>query len=207
MSLFITFEGIEGAGKSTQIRLLEKALKVQKFSVVITREPGGSIIGNQIRKILLDPKNKKLTPLTELLLYEADRAQHVEEIITPALIEKKIVISDRYMDASTVYQGVARKLDDALVAKLNRIATRLLLPDLTIVLDCPPKEGFHRLKKRKLDRIEKEKLSFHEEIRRGYLELAKEFPRRVKVINGLQDPKRIHKQILNLIQAVIPVKK
>ena len=141
MSLFITFEGGEGSGKTTQINLLKKVLQKKDHHVLITREPGGTTIGDQIRHILLDPKNKKMVPLTELLLYEAGRSQHVQEKILAALKKNIVVISDRYADASTVYQGYARKLSSNLVSKLNAIATSDLKPDLTIILDCPPKDG------------------------------------------------------------------
>lgn len=202
MSLFITFEGGEGSGKTTQIHLLEKALKKKGFSVLVTREPGGTDIGNQIRKILLNPQNKKMVSTTELFLYEADRAQHVQEIILPALQKKKIVISDRYMDASTVYQGAARQLKNSLVTQLNSIATQKLEPHITFVLDVPAHIGALRLKNRAghpLDRIEKEKKSFHEKIRRGYLKLAWKEPQRVKILNGLEKPLNLHKHILELI--------
>ncbi|HBQ21780.1 MAG: dTMP kinase [Deltaproteobacteria bacterium GWA2_38_16] len=201
MSLFITFEGGEGSGKTTQINLLKKVLQKKDHHVLITREPGGTTIGDQIRHILLDPKNKKMVPLTELLLYEAGRSQHVQEKILAALKKNIVVISDRYADASTVYQGYARKLSSNLVSKLNAIATSDLKPDLTIILDCPPKDGLKRVKesRHRFDRIEKEKKSFHDAIRKGYLKLAKSEPRRVKIVNALGSKKEIHEQILKLV--------
>lgn len=202
MSLFITFEGGEGSGKSTQIKLLKKALQKKGYTVFFTREPGGTVIGDQIRHILLDTKNKKMVPLTELLLYEAGRAQHVEEVIRPALKKRKIVISDRFFDATTVYQGVARHLNSSLVQNLNRIATGGLKPDLTIILDIPVGAGLKRIQKGRhaLDRIEVEKQSFHEAVRKGYLKLAKAEPKRVKIINALASVEEIHKNILNIVE-------
>ena len=148
MSRFITLEGVEGSGKTTQILLLKKALRKKGLKVILTREPGGTPIGDQIRRILLDRKNKKMTALTELLLYEAGRAQHVSEKIRPALKQNKIVISDRYYDASTAYQGAARSLPPALVKNLNQIAAQGVKPDLTFILDLPVSVGLSRMKKR-----------------------------------------------------------
>ncbi len=202
MSLFITFEGQEGSGKTTQIELLKQALQRKKYKVIITREPGGTAIGDQIRHILLDPKNKAMDSLTELLLYEASRAQHVAQVIRPALKRGQIVISDRYADASTVYQGMARQLGTQLVKHLNTIATQGLKPHLTIVLDCPLTMGLSRMKQRthsKLDRIEKEEKSFHAKVRHGYLTLAKQEPHRVKIIDGSKTKDEVHQTILNLI--------
>ncbi|MBI3017457.1 MAG: dTMP kinase [Deltaproteobacteria bacterium] len=203
MSLFITFEGIEGSGKTTQITLLKKALQKKGYSVLITREPGGTVIGDQIREVLLKRQNKKLVPLAELLLYEASRAQHVQEKIQPALKKRKIVISDRYSDATTVYQGVARALSTELTDKLNRIATENLKPHLTLVLDCPVHMGLGRVLKRTssshLDRIEQEKISFHRKVRQGYLRLAKKEPHRVKVIDASGPAKQIHSNILQQV--------
>ena len=203
MSLFITFEGIEGSGKTTQITLLKKALQKKGYSVLMTREPGGTMIGDQIREVLLKRQNKKLVPLAELLLYEASRAQHVQEKIQPALKKRKIVISDRYSDATTVYQGVARALSTDLTDKLNRIATQNLKPHLTLILDCPVQMGLGRVLKRvssfHLDRIEQEKISFHQKVRQGYLRLAKKEPHRVKVINASGPAKQIHSNILKQV--------
>jgi dTMP kinase len=208
MSLFITLEGIEGSGKSTQIKLLKKALSKKGHRLVLTREPGGTLIGDQIRHILLTPKNKIMIPLCELLLYEACRAQHVQEKIHPALKAGKVVISDRYFDASTVYQGAARKLPKNLVKNLNQIAIQGIKPHLTFILDCPVSMGLGRMKKRyrsakQIDRIELEKKSFHEKIRKGYLQLSKKEPKRVKVIDATQSPKDIHKDILKWVSKKI----
>ena len=208
MSRFITLEGVEGSGKTTQILLLKKALRKKGLKVILTREPGGTPIGDQIRRILLDRKNKKMTALTELLLYEAGRAQHVSEKIRPALKQNKIVISDRYYDASTAYQGAARSLPPALVKNLNQIAAQGVKPDLTFILDLPVSVGLSRMKKRycsskKIDRIELEKEAFHKKIRQGYLKLAKKEPGRIKVIDANQTPKDIHTEIMQWIQSKI----
>ncbi len=203
MSLFITFEGIEGSGKTTQVDLLKKALQKKGYSVLITREPGGTVIGDQIRDVLLKRQNKKLVPLAELLLYEASRAQHVQEKIQPALKKGKIVLSDRYSDATTVYQGVARALSTKLTNQLNRIATQNIKPHLTLVLDCPVHMGLKRVHQRvsssQLDRIEQEKISFHQKVRQGYLRLAKKEPHRVKVIDAEGPAAQIHKEILKQV--------
>src|SRR3989338_8389117 len=200
MNLFITLEGIEGSGKTTQITLLKKALQKKGYVVLTTREPGGTVIGDQIRNVLLKRQNKKLVRVAELLLYEASRAQHVQEKIWPALQKGKIVISDRYSDASTVYQGVARALSTELTNKLNRIATQNLSPHLTLVLDCPVHMGLKRVLKRtassRLDRIEQEKISFHQKVRQGYLRLAKKEAQRVKVIEATGSAQQIHEKVL-----------
>lgn len=199
--LFITIEGVEGAGKTTQIDLLKTALKKRGFKVVITREPGGTNIADQIRKILLSTKNRRMVPLCELFLYEASRAQHVEEVILPALKKGKIVISDRFYDATWVYQGYVRGISRKWVEKLNLFATGELEPDLTIVIDCPIDKGLTRIRshRKNLDRLEREKRSFHERVRRGYLLLASSNPRRVRVIDGNRKPKEVHQDILKQV--------
>jgi dTMP kinase len=181
--MFITFEGIEGCGKSTQAGLLRELLEGRGLSVLVTREPGGSPIGEQIRHILLDPGNHGMVALAELLLYEASRCQHVEAVIKPALDAGKVVICDRFFDASTAYQGYARGLDIAMVGRLNLVATGGRKPDLTIVLDLPVDMGLMRLG-RNLDRIESEAVEFHERVRQGYLKIAENEPGRVKVVNA-----------------------
>ena len=198
---FLTFEGGEGSGKTTQIGLLKKTLAQRGYNVRVTREPGGTFISDRIRDILLHPNHKKMVPLCELFLYEAARVQHVEEVILPLLKKGYIIISDRFSDASTVYQGIARGIPAALVKKLNQIATHYLKPHLTLILDCPVTEGFQRLKreKRKLDRLEYEKKTFHEKIRHGYLWLAKKEPQRIKMIDATAPRLDIHEKILTLV--------
>ncbi len=181
--IFITFEGIEGSGKSTQAQLIRDLLIGMGFEVVLTREPGGSPIGEKIREILLDSSNREMEAMTELLLYEASRYQHVAEVIRPALDDGKIVICDRFFDASTAYQGYGRGIKIDTVNKLNLIATNGLRADLTIVLDLPVEEGLRRLGRRP-DRIEGEKAEFHERVRQGYLKIAESEPERVKLLNA-----------------------
>jgi len=173
--LFIVFEGPEGAGKTTQAKLLYRYLENKGYDVVLTREPGGTKLAEAIRKIILSPK-MKIYPMTELLLYEAARAQHIEEVIKPNLQKNKIVISDRFADASVVYQGYARGLGVEFVEKLNKLVVCNIVPDITFLLDISPKEGLQRIKfnrKTSFDRLEKESLKFHIKIREGYLNIAK----------------------------------
>jgi len=181
--IFITFEGIEGCGKSTQAERLRDFLAESGLEVVLTREPGGSAIGEKIRTILLDPANEAMVPLTELLLYEASRRQHMAEVIEPALKAGKVVICDRFYDASTAYQGYARGIAVNDVERLNLIATGGKRPDVTIILDLPVEDGLKRIG-RDLDRIEGEGVEFHERVRAGYLEIAAREPGRVKVVDG-----------------------
>jgi dTMP kinase len=203
---FITFEGIEGCGKSTQADLVREFLEGRGFSVLVTREPGGSPIGEQIRRILLEPANHGMVALTELLLYEASRCQHVEAVIKPALDVGKVVICDRFFDASTAYQGYGRGLDIAMVGRLNLVATGGRKPDLTIVLDLPVDVGLKRLGK-KLDRIEREAVEFHQRVRRGYLRIAQDEPGRVKVVNAAGSIDDTLLEVKRLIEKVTPPEK
>ena len=198
---FITFEGIEGCGKTTQIKLLNEYLQGKGFKTILTREPGGTTIGDKIRQILLDPANKKMHPLTELLLYGASRAQHVEELIRPALSEGKIVLCDRYSDSTTAYQGAARRVDKKILASLDAIATNGLTPDITIVTDIEPMAGLSRVAGRGApDRFEQETLAFHERVRQGYLTLAKGNPKRVKIVDGSKEIEEVHGEIIKVIE-------
>ena len=186
---FITFEGIEGCGKSTQIRKFTEFLRSKGFDVLLTREPGGTEIGDQVRGILLNPKNTAMSPMAELLLYAAARAQHVEEKIRPALEVGKIVISDRYADATTAYQGTARNLPPETLKKLHEIATGNLVPEKTFLLDLPAEAGLKRAIDRNNakgteDRFENEKIQFHKKVRAGYLALAKTEPERFVIIDA-----------------------
>lgn len=181
--IFITLEGIEGSGKTTQAARLRDYLVGRGLDVIVTREPGGSPIAEKIRKILLDPSNKEMVPLAELFLYEASRTQHVAEIIAPALAAGKCVICDRFFDASTAYQGGARGIDTRAVERLNLLATGGRKPDLTIVLDLPADSGLKRLG-RSLDRLESESMEFHRRVREGYLLIAAGEPERVKVVDA-----------------------
>jgi dTMP kinase len=189
--LFITFEGIEGCGKTTQVRRFVKRLKRLGIPLITTLEPGGTRIGRDIRKILLDPRNKNLSPFAELILYAADRAQHVEEVIKPALDEGKWVVCDRFLDATVVYQGIARGQDMELIRILNEKATLGIRPRITYLLDCPVDMGLDRALKRNeaesqkgQDRFEREALDFHKAVREGYLALARENQDRFVVIDA-----------------------
>lgn len=177
--MFISFEGIEGCGKTTQVMRLADRLEALNISVVTTREPGGTPVGEEVRRVLLDARNKNLSPLAELFLYAADRAQHVQEVISPALAQGKWVLCDRYLDATTVYQGYSRGLDMDLVRLLNKTATGGLLPDMTFLLDCPVEVGLGRaltrnrtMEQEDQGRFEMEEKRFHESVREGYLKLA-----------------------------------
>lgn len=209
--LFITFEGIEGCGKTTQIRLLEDFLKLRGNDTVLTREPGGTNIGDQIRKILLSVENRSMFPVTELFLYAAARSQHVEEVINPALRDGKIVLCDRFADATTAYQGAARKIERDYLAQVHKIATGGLKPDITILLDLDAQTGLRRAWERnererltgKEDRFEQEAIDFHERVRAGYLEIAREEPFRVKIINALEPIESLHQRIVQEVMKIV----
>ncbi|OGQ34385.1 MAG: dTMP kinase [Deltaproteobacteria bacterium RIFCSPHIGHO2_12_FULL_43_9] len=182
--LFITLEGVEGCGKSTQIRLLSRFLTEKGIAHVVTREPGGTEIGDKVRKILLDVSNLRMEPLTELLLYAASRAQHVLEVIRPAILGGKIVLCDRFFDSTLAYQGHARGIDPELVKRSIEIATDGLKPDLTFLLDIPAEVGIERATKKGVDRLEGEDLVFHKRVRQGFLGLAKNEPHRILVVDA-----------------------
>jgi dTMP kinase len=184
--LFITLEGTDGVGKTTQSHLLADWLKNQGYGVVETREPGGGAaarIGEQIRSLLLDPLSQ-MAPMTELLLYEAARAEHVEKVIRPALADGKVVICDRYTDSTLAYQGEARGLSHKAIDQLNRIATGGLAPDLTVLLDLPADEGLSKALKRGGggDRLENEGAEFQRRVRAGFLAVARRQKRRMKIV-------------------------
>lgn len=191
MACFITFEGIEGCGKTTQLRLLARRLEQAGHAVTVTREPGGCPIADQIRNILLDAENQAITPLTELLLYAAARSQHMSEVVTPALDAGGIVLCDRFTDATIAYQGYGRKLDLEVIHKLNQLATSGIGPDLTVLLDCPAETGLKRAISRinnapgaREERFELESLQFHQRVRDGYLALARQEPERFVIIDA-----------------------
>jgi dTMP kinase len=205
--LFMTFEGMEGCGKTTQVKRLARRLQGLGVPAIVTLEPGGTRIGKKIRRVLLDAGNKALTPLAELMLYAADRAQHVEEIIQPALRAGKWVICDRFSDATVVYQGMARGQDMKLVKLLNETVTRRIRPDITFLLDCPVDLGLQRALRRNLkgphkgqDRFEKEKISFHRKVRNAYLELARKERKRFVVIDGTLHRDEVEGEIFKKMQ-------
>ena len=194
---FITFEGVEGAGKTTQAERLATALGPD---VVLTREPGGTPIAERIRDIFLTSDG--ITTVTELLLLAAARAQHVDELIRPALEANRIVICDRFTDATVAYQGYRGGIDLALIHHLNRVATGGLTPDITFILDLPPAIGLQRQQSGKThrDRLDREPLELHRKVREGYLSAAKAAPERVKLIDATQSPDAVHAAILTKYQ-------
>ena len=187
---FITFEGIDGCGKTTQLRMLAHWLRDRGTEVIETVEPGGTAIGQQIRKILLDPANADIQPRTELLLYFASRAQNVEQVIRPGLDSGRIVLCDRFTDSTLVYQGAGRGIDSQVVIDLDHIACRGLKPDLTFLIDIDLETSLARARRRNErvgsseSRIDEESAAFHERVREGYLVLAKNEPSRFVVIDG-----------------------
>ena len=210
LPLFVTFEGVEGSGKTTQIRRLKRYLTRKGISCVVTREPGGCPISEKVRKILLSPEHREMTPVTELFLYEASRAQHVRETISPFLKEGTTVLCDRFSDASIAYQGYGRRIDVDLVESLNRLSCQGIKPDITFLLDCPPDTGLKRalernrmLKQEREGRFELEKVQFHRRVRQGYLFLAKKEPSRVKVIDTRQGEEKVFKKICAIIDEII----
>ncbi len=188
--LFITFEGLDGCGKTTQIRLLARALRDHGRVAIETAEPGGTDIGRQVRRILLDPANQAIHSRTELLLYFGSRAQNVEEVIRPALSRGQDVICDRFTDSTLVYQGCGRGLDTQMILDLDRIACNGLVPDLTILIDIDLETSLRRARRRNEradsteSRIDEEGFAFHDRVRRGYMGLAKQYPERFRVIDG-----------------------
>lgn len=181
---FITFEGGEGTGKSTQIRLLAERLEAAGLSVRMLREPGGTVVGEAVRHILLDPSHAEMGVSAEILLYEASRAQLVDQVIRPALAAGEVVICDRFTDSTTAYQGYARGVDLARIAELNRAATGGLVPDRTLVLDVDPEVGVARATTHSADRLESEDLAFHRRVREGFLAIAAEEPDRVRIVDA-----------------------
>jgi len=181
---FITFEGGEGSGKSTQIRLLAERLEAAGLAVRALREPGGTVVGEAVRHILLDPAHAGLGVSAEILLYEASRAQLVDEVIRPALAAGEVVICDRFADSTTAYQGYARGVDLARIAEMNRAATGGLAPGRTLVLDVDPGVGIARATANGTDRLEAEDLAFHGRVREGFLAIAAQEPGRVRVVDA-----------------------
>ena len=203
----ISFEGSEGSGKSTQIAALGKHLKLLGREVLTTREPGGTEIGEQIRNIIVhNSKGDEMCPETEVFLFAAARAQLVREVIAPALLAGRVVLSDRFLDSSTVYQGIARNLGSDPVQQINRFAVGTVMPDLTIVLDVPTEVSLERIRLRASDlpdRMERENAEFFSKVREGYLFLAKSMPQRFVVIDGTQTEAAVEKQVWAAVQKLI----
>lgn len=208
---FITFEGVEGCGKTTQIKLLSDFLSDRSISTVLTREPGGCPIADKIRTILLDAENQALSPLAELMLYAAARAQHVTEVISPALAAGKIVLCDRFCDATVAYQSFGRGIDRSVIDSLNLHACQGVSPDLTVLVDCDPSVGLERARRRieatsgpREERFELEALAFHQRVRDGYQQLAIDEPERFMIINGSDTIKNIFATISTQLLTRIP---
>ncbi len=202
---FITLEGIDFCGKTTQARKLASYLRKKRHNVLLLREPGGGKIGEKIRQVLLNKTNSEMTPLTELLLYEAARSQLTERTILPALKEGKAVLCDRYSDSTLAYQGYGRGLERRMIRHVSQIATFKLLPDLTILLDLPVKTSLQRGReeKRKKDRLEKERFEFHQRIREGFLKIARQNPRRIKVVDGTQNIDKTWQKVKKVVDSFL----
>jgi dTMP kinase len=196
--MFVTLEGPEGAGKTTQLKLLSKQLDSIGQKHVVTRDPGGTAFGRQVRRILLNPETK-LCSLAELLLYEADRSQHIDEIIRPALADGYLVLCDRYIDSTMAYQGYARGIDFEMIRQLNQIATGGLAPQLTILFDIPSEAGLARLHPSGHDRLEREEITFHHKVRQGYLEIASQEPERWRVLDASRAMSAVQEDLRRLI--------
>lgn len=206
--IFITFEGGEGSGKTTLIQRLMQELQSIGYDPVCSREPGGSKISEAIRSVILDKDNTDMDYMTEAFLYAASRAQHLSEVVRPALNEGKLVICDRYVDSSLAYQGYARGLGIDRVYDINLYATEGLLPDLTIFVDIQPSVGLNRIKQnhREEDRLDKEKIDFHEKVHEGYLLVSKKFPERIKVVNGDTSIDEVYNDIRKIVFDYLGVK-
>ena len=206
--MFITLEGIEGSGKTSQIDRMADFFDKRRIATLITREPGGTAIGEKIRSILLDPLHKDLAPTAELLLYMADRAQHLDALVKPALKRGLTVICDRFADATFVYQGYARGLSPELMFRLHRMLFDDLKPDLTLLLDLDPRIGLERAwsqlesggRSRREGRFEEETLAFHQRVRDGYRDLSRRESRRFRIIDAAQDELAVWKQIQRILE-------
>lgn len=211
MGLFITFEGIEGCGKSTQVGLLKGYLVGRGLDVVALREPGGTVLGERIREMLVNHGTEDLDPRAELLLYEAARAQLVARVIAPALREGRTVVCDRFTDSTVAYQGCGRGLPLEDVYDANRVAARAAAPDVTILLDCDPAEGLARAWRRieaagegpREDRFESEEMAFHARVRKGYLRLAEAEPERIHVVAGSGSIDEVHRRITEIMEGIL----
>ncbi|MBR5990286.1 MAG: dTMP kinase [Bacilli bacterium] len=201
--MFITFEGGEGAGKSTAIKRIVEKLTSEGYEIVLTREPGGTPIAEEIRNVILDKKNTAMDPRTEALLYAASRRQHLVEKVIPALKEGKLVLCDRFIDSSLAYQGGAREIGIDNVYNMNLFATEGMLPDLTILFDIKPEEGLARIaanSQREVNRLDVEKLAFHNKVRDSFHELAKKFPERFVIIDASKSPDEVFEESYKAIE-------
>ncbi|RZT13030.1 dTMP kinase [Fictibacillus sp. BK138] len=198
--LFITLEGPDGSGKTTQVAKIAEYLTENKIDFIQTREPGGTRISDKIRSLILDPEHKEMNDLTEVLLYAASRAQHVHEKILPALESGKVVLCDRFVDASLAYQGFGLGVGEEPVLQVNRIATGGLVPDRSYFIDVSPEVGRERMKERygtaSLDRIEQKDLSYHERVREGFQYIFANQEKRIHRVNGEQDPETVFAEIV-----------
>ncbi len=203
--MFITFEGIEGSGKSTQCKLLKEYLEGKGRKVSVTREPGWGAMGKLIRNLILEEKDMDIHPFTELCLFCADRVQHVKDYISPRIEEGEVVICDRYFDSTIIYQGYGRQLDLYMVKKLAEASTLNLVPDITFLLNLPVKEGLKRLDLRDetTNRMDEEPMEFHELIRQGYVSEANLNTNRIKIINASHNAEDVQKQIRSLIDNIL----
>jgi dTMP kinase len=208
MIRFITFEGGDGSGKTNQLKALEGYLTERGKSCIATREPGGTSLGNLIRQVLLEVGKQPITSPTELFLYLADRAQHIHEVIIPAIKQGKVILCDRHTDSTLAYQGYGRGIDLGLLRSLNDIASQGIKPDLTFLFDCPVEIGLSRTAQRQFqaitgagreDRFEREKIEFHERVREGFLELARAEPHRFRIIDATRSVEEIAREIENVI--------
>jgi dTMP kinase len=202
--MLVTFEGIEGSGKTTQVELLCKYLLELGYQVVRTREPGGTALGEALRKVLLQ-KDLHVLPLSELLIFMAVRSQHMEEVIMPALARGAVVVCDRFVDATYAYQGYGRGVDLGIIATLNRLVTKGVTPNLTILLDCDVDVGLRRklVHNPQSDRFEQEEAAFHEQVKRGYLKLVEEDEKRFFVVNAERDIEATHIAIRDRVEKLL----
>lgn len=203
--LFITFEGPDGSGKTTQIEMLRMYLKKIGYDAVLTREPGGTIIGEKIREVILDKNNIEMDYMTEALLYAASRAQHVAQVINPALESGRTVICDRFMDSSIVYQGFGRKLGDS-VRIINEFAVSGCFPDITFLLKLSPEVGKLRIKDDEQDRLELEEMEYHNNVFQAYIELEKLYPQRIIGIDAGGSIEQISEEIKSHISRILALK-
>ena len=203
----ITFEGIDGSGKTLQLQMVADYLAGRHVDFVTTREPGGTALGRRIRDAILDPESSGVEPLAELLLYAADRAQHVRKVILPSLARGAIVLSDRFFDATTAFQGYGRKFDLNLIKHLNELATGGIKPDLTLVFDLEVDEALSRVKHRSHvttpDRLDREPHEFHQSVRNGYLEIAAREPDRIVIIEAGASPKTVFEQVIGAVDRLL----